>query len=488
MRFQYSTDHAATWVNNGFNHTFEASDCNAMSSFSWDFDDLVLTDTLYIRVTLFGSNGTNGTIQLKNLVLGGHINDLDVDGDGFEYYVDCDDTNPDVYPGATEVCNGIDDNCDGNIDEDLPLFVYYADADGDGYGNPDITTESCSLPDGYSEDNTDCNDANAAINPGATEICNGIDDNCNGDADEGLTYTTYYADADGDGFGDADVSAETCDGAPEGYVADNTDCDDTNAAVNPAAEEICNGIDDNCNGEVDETGVTVFYADADGDGYGDPEVTTIACDAPEGYVLDNSDCDDTNAAVHPGALEICNEIDDNCDGGVDEGLEFTTFYKDNDGDGYGNPDLPLNTCTGAPDGFVVDNTDCEDFNAAINPGETDICNGIDDNCNGDIDEDAVYVTYFADADGDGYGNSEISTEACDGAPEGYVADNTDCNDTNAAINPGADEICNGIDDNCNGDTDEGLTYTTYYADADGDGFGDAAMSTNMRRCTGRLCC
>ena len=130
------------------------------------------------------------------------------------------------------------------------MYTYYGDADGDTYGDPANTTEACSAPDGYVTDNTDCNDTNAAVNPGATEVCNGIDDDCDGQIDEGVK-TTYYGDADGDGYGDPANTTEACS-APAGYVENDGDCDDTDSAVNPGATEVCNGIDDNCDGQIDE--------------------------------------------------------------------------------------------------------------------------------------------------------------------------------------------------------------------------------------------
>ena len=108
--------------------------------------------------------------------------------------------------------------------------------------------------------------------------------------------------------------------APAGYSTNNTDCNDSNTNVHPGATEVCNGIDDNCNGQVDEGVKTTFYRDADGDGYGNPNVTTQACSQPAGYVTNNTDCNDSNPNVHPGATEICNGIDDNCNGQIDEGL------------------------------------------------------------------------------------------------------------------------------------------------------------------------
>lgn len=130
-------------------------------------------------------------------------------------------------------------------------LTYYRDADGDTYGNAAISTLSCTVPIGYVLNNTDCNDNDAAIHPGAVEICDGKDNNCNGQIDEGVK-TTYYRDADGDTYGNAAITIQACS-LPAGYVTNNTDCNDNNSAVNPGATEICgNGIDDNCNGQIDE--------------------------------------------------------------------------------------------------------------------------------------------------------------------------------------------------------------------------------------------
>ncbi len=111
---------------------------------------------------------------------------------------DCNDNNAAVHPNATEICDGIDNNCDGQVDEGFPFITYYRDADGDGYGTPDLFIGvKCIVPDGYVTNNQDCNDNNAAVHPGAAEICgNGIDDNCNGQVDEGCTVTVRIAIAD----------------------------------------------------------------------------------------------------------------------------------------------------------------------------------------------------------------------------------------------------------------------------------------------------
>ncbi|MEY3835978.1 MAG: hypothetical protein RI989_1406 [Bacteroidota bacterium] len=130
--------------------------------------------------------------------------------------------------------------------------TYYADADGDGFGNNAITQTGCAAPAGYVASNTDCNDGAAGINPSAAEICNAADENCNGLVDEGIATNVYFADADGDGFGNPNASVNNC-AQPVGYISNNTDCADASAAVNPNATELCNNnIDDNCNGLVDD--------------------------------------------------------------------------------------------------------------------------------------------------------------------------------------------------------------------------------------------
>ena len=261
-------------------------------------------------------------------------------------------------------------------------LVWYADTDNDGFGDLLNTTVAVTQPAGFVSDNTDCNDNNANVNPGATEVCDGLDNNCNGQIDEGVT-TTYYADNDGDGFGNTNETTQACS-APSGFVINNTDCNDNNANINPNATEICDGLDNNCNGQTDEGVSTTYYADTDGDGFGNPNNTTQACSVPNGFVSNNTDCDDLNANINPSATEICDGLDNNCNGQIDEGVT-TTYYADNDGDGFGNANNATQACS-APSGFVTNSTDCNDNNASVNPNTTEVCDGIDNNCDGQVDE------------------------------------------------------------------------------------------------------
>jgi hypothetical protein len=248
---------------------------------------------------------------------------IDNDFDGFsENNGDCDDTNAQVYSGAEEICDGLDNDCDGLVDEDAGS-IFYQDSDGDGFGGS-TTIQSCEQPSGYVFQGGDCDDSDATINPNAVEVCDGIDNNCDGVVDEGLT-STFYQDSDGDGFGGS-TTIQSCT-QPSGYVVQGGDCDDSDATINPNAVEFCDGIDNNCDGVVDEGLTSTFYQDSDGDGFGG-STTIQSCTQPSGYVVQNGDCDDSDATINPNASEICNGIDENCDGTIDDNCTLNIDISD----------------------------------------------------------------------------------------------------------------------------------------------------------------
>ncbi len=378
---------------------------------------------------------------------------------------DCDDSDANVHPGAEESCNGVDDDCDGSVDEDV-LTTYYRDQDGDGFGESGWTTQACDLPDEYAQVAGDCDDSDANVHPGAEEVCNDADDDCDGVVDDGL-LVPFYQDQDGDGYGTGAAPTYACS-SPEGYAPNAGDCDDSDASTFPGATETCDDKDNDCDGVVDEEVQTVFYQDADEDGYGVGTVAILACTAPPGHSAQAGDCDDSNADIHPGATEVCNGIDDDCDGAADEGVT-TTFHPDADGDGYGDPARSLDACT-APDGYVEDDSDCRDSDPATYPGAQEACDGFDNDCDGDIDEE-VQTIFYLDQDRDGFGDPTQTESACE-RPAGFTQDGSDCDDSDASIHPGAREACNGVDDDCDGLVDEEVMQT-FYLDADEDGFGDA---------------
>lgn len=195
------------------------------------------------------------------------------------------------------------------------------------------------------------------------------------------TRGTWYRDADGDGFGTSLDPVEAFE-PPEGYVAQPGDCDDDASTTHPGATEVGDTVDNDCDGEVDEGTTTTYYADADGDAYGDPASPAEAIEPPSGYVLDATDCDDSRNDVHPGAPEQSDGVDNDCDAMVDEEV----FYRDADADTYGSNDGAVEA-EHQPAGYVSDDSDCDDSRSTVHPGALEVPgDGIDNDCDGTVDE------------------------------------------------------------------------------------------------------
>ncbi|MFZ5477240.1 MAG: putative metal-binding motif-containing protein, partial [Myxococcota bacterium] len=307
------------------------------------------------------------------------------------------------------------------------IVIRYGDADGDGFGDVEAPVAGCD-PAGV-DDAGDCDDADPATHPGAQESCDQpVDRDCDGQIG--------FADDDGDGWA-------ACE-----------DCDDADPWVHPEAEEICDWIDQDCDALVDEDPMDglAFYVDADGDGYGDDATLELACSEMADRVDEGGDCDDADPRVNPDEDERCDpdDVDEDCDGLSDESGadDEEQFWLDDDEDGYGDRGTWVFACDW-PDGYVGNDEDCDDADGGVNPDATETCDGEDEDCDRLVDDDADGApTWYFDDDGDGYGDATVTMLSCSAPRSDWVEDATDCDDADAATHPGADEACDGEDDDC----------------------------------------
>ena len=323
-----------------------------------------------------------------------------------------------------------------------------------------------------------------------SEGSDGVDGADGGDGADGTDGTetcTVWTDADGDGYGAGEALRVPCDDLPADAVDNDLDCDDAEPSTYPGAAERCDGVDQDCDGVIDNDINSVWFADEDGDGWGDASGEIDDCDPPDGYVDRSGDCDDAVAITYPGADEVCDEADNDCDDEVDEdAVDAPTWYSDGDGDGYGRDDTTLVQCA-RPEAYVSRGGDCDDGTNTVHPDVQEICDLIDNDCDGDIDDADSSVdlstgsTFYLDADADGWGADGSAFLACQGGTGTATVDG-DCDDGDAAIQPDATEECDSIDNDCDGHIDDAdadldtSTGSTWYSDSDSDGYGDAGAS------------
>ncbi len=264
--------------------------------------------------------------------------------------LDCDDTNPEIAPEARERCNQVDDDCDGEIDEDLRLKQYWQDVDGDGFAGAFPSQLACQAPasDWYPAVE-DCDDAAADVSPAGVEVCGGGDEDCDGLYDEDddsidrESFNSYFRDADGDGSGNPDVRYRGCH-LQLGFVANADDCDDTDPDFD----------------------YLDLYDDADGDGFGDPGAPTTGCLRDAGKATNGDDCDDSDPDV----------------------LSARDWYVDVDGDGWGSGPSQGYGCVAPRPGLVGFGGDCDETSILENPGVPEVCDdGADQNCDLMVDCD-----------------------------------------------------------------------------------------------------
>lgn len=240
-------------------------------------------------------------------------------------------TEPDTTPGPTPpvaTSDGDGDGVDADIDcDDADASVggpavLYIDGDGDGYGNElGAFVEDCNPVSGFIATTGDCDDVRSDVFPGAQELCDDVDQDCDSVVDnDPVDGASFCMDADGDTFGDPTLCEVACEPMAD-QVADSTDCDDLNVAINPAAIEACDELDNDCDGEVDEdvTGFLAWY-DNDGDGYGDPNSGYCGAGGAAGVVDNDDDCVDTDPNIHPFGTEVCDGADNDCNGTPDNGV------------------------------------------------------------------------------------------------------------------------------------------------------------------------
>ena len=366
---------------------------------------------------------------------------------------DCDDEDARRYGTAQEVCDaeGLDEDCDTSTIHD-PV-ARDGDRDGDGF-----IAVACfnRRDDGGENRGTDCDDARATINTSGVEACDGRDNDCDTRIDEGV-LETYYRDVDGDNFGDGSMTMMECT-APTGWVLRGEDCDDRDGAINPAASEVCDGVDNNCSGTADDRAGGCACTDGAEQPCGPPmaQAGVGICRRSTQRCVSGTWPMECPGAVYPRLMggtpyDPCGMGDEDCDGVSDEDGRLP-FYLDADRDGFGDPAMRMDFCPGDEGSSYVDNDDdCDDSNGMVNPSAAEICDGIDNDCSGGP------MGGIDDVPG-GCGCSLGDTRPCGTDVGRCSAGSQTCTSAGtwgpcSGVLPRA-ETCDGGDDDCDARTDE----------------------------------
>lgn len=339
---------------------------------------------------------------------------------------DCDDADFSIHPGSAESCNATDDDCDGSVDEGV-LTAYFRDGDGDAFGDPAETVQACAAPSMFVEDSTDCDDSSPDVSPASAETCDalGVDENCNGTANEGCACTAGEEQPCGSSVGACVAGTQTCDGAGTW-----SSC----VGAVTAMTEICNGEDTDCDGAIDDGVTRTFYLDSDGDGFGDSAKPTVeACSAPASYTGVGGDCDDSRPGVSPAQAERCDPgmLDEDCSGAANEGCDCLEGDTRPCGQNVGACEFGTETCSafgawGACAG-------------AVDP-VIETCNGADDDCDGTVDDGFACVqnSVTVGLNGCGRSGTRSCSALCTWLTPGFVASEGPttcdyCDDTSTGI-------------------------------------------------------